>query len=173
MPAETSLPARMAIRDFSLDGRFALRTQLPGQAVQSGSGRLSWTHQGDSDHILLASPLGHGLAEIVSTPNGARLTTADGKVSESTDVDQLTEDMTGQRLPVRQLTTWLLGRPQQNTAQIESDAAGRPSRLREAGWRVDYAYDHPTPEALPSRLTLTRDGQIELKLRIETWKASP
>lgn len=167
-----ALAPREAIRDFSLEGRFALRASPPGQAVQSAGGRLTWAHQNQSDRILLASPLGYGLAEIETSPELSRLKTADGKEIESADPDSLIEEVTGQRLPVRRLPAWLLGRSG-GRAVIERDDLGRPLKLVEAGWQVDYTYDDNTPSALPSRLNISRPGEVELKLRIEEWKALP
>lgn len=166
------LAARDNIRDFVLEGRFALRVTQPGQAAQNSGGRLTWTHQNRSDRVLLSSPLGYGLAEIETTPEISRLRTAEGKTRESTDPDALIEDVTGQRLPVSHLPAWLLGRSGGN-ARIQSDAHGRPTRLSEDGWQVDYTFEDDSPSALPTRLTLTRDGEIELRLRIEEWKETP
>lgn len=166
------LAARDNIRNFTLEGRFALRVTLPGQAVQNSGGRLTWTHQNRSDRVLLSSPLGYGLAEIETTPEISRLRTAEGKTRESTDPDALIEDVTGQRLPVSRMPAWLLGRSGDN-ARIESDAQGRPARLNEDGWQIDYAFENDNPNALPSRLTLSRNGEIELRLRIEEWKDTP
>lgn len=166
------LAPRDHIRDFSLEGRFALRVTMPGQAPQSSGGRLSWTHQNRSDRVLLSSPLGYGLAEIETTPELSRLRTAEGKTRESTDPDALIEEVTGQRLPVAHLPAWLLGRSA-GRALIEADTLGRPARLTEAGWQVDYAYEDENRSALPARLTLSRNGEIELRLRIEEWKEAP
>jgi outer membrane lipoprotein LolB len=166
------LAQRDKIRDFALEGRFALRITMPGQAVQNSGGRLTWTHQNHSDRVLLSNPLGYGVAEIETTPEISRLRTAAGKTSESSDPDSLIEEVTGQRLPVSHLPAWLLGRSG-GKARIESDAQGRPARLTEDGWQVDYSFEDDNPNALPARLTLTRNGQIELRLRIEEWKETP
>jgi outer membrane lipoprotein LolB len=163
---------RGQVRDFALEARFALRVSAPGQAPQSAGGRLSWTHRRDHDRILVSSPLGYGLAEIETTPTLSRLKTSDGKTRESSDPDALMEEATGQRLPVARFPAWLLGRPD-GAARIELDALGRPTQLHEAGWQVDYAYDDETSDALPARVTLNRDGEIELRLRIEEWKENP
>ena len=167
-----TLAPRDNIRNFALEGRFALRVTMPGQAPQNSGGRLTWTHQNRSDRVLLSSPLGYGLAEIDTTPELSRLRTADGKTRESTDPDVLMEDVTGQRLPVSRLPAWLLGRSG-GSARIEADAHGRPTRLFEDDWRIDYSFDDENPSSLPSRLTLTRQGEIELRLRIEEWKDAP
>ena len=65
---------------------------------------------------------------------------------------------------------WLLGRG--TSAQVENDTDGRPLRLLESGWQVDYAYADSTPDALPERVTLSRGNEIELRLRIEEWKTA-
>lgn len=167
-----ALSPRDQIRDFSLSGRFALRVTPPGEKAQSSGGRLTWTHQNHSDRVLLASPLGYGLAEIETTPEISRLKTAEGKIRESDDPDALIEEVTGQRLPVTRLPAWLLGRGG-GEARIDLDPQGRPGKLHEAGWQIDYSYDDDAPAALPARLTISRNGEIELKLRIEEWKETP
>jgi outer membrane lipoprotein LolB len=167
-----SLPAREEIRDFSLDARFALRATLPGQASQSSGGRMTWTHRAAGEQILLANPLGYGLAELEATRERSRLRTADGKESESSDPDALIEELTGLRLPVARLPAWLTGRAD-GDAEIEIDAVGRPARLHEAGWQIDYSYDDNRPGALPARLHISLPGEIDLKLRIEEWRALP
>lgn len=168
----SAMPARDQVRDFALEARFALRVSLPDQAPQSSGGRLSWTHKNGDNRVLLSSPLGHGMAEIETSPVLSRLHTADGKIYESSDPDALIEEVTGQPLPVTRLPAWLLGRSN-GSAKIDNDHHQRPMRLREAGWQIDYAYDDETPAALPARLTLSRDQEIELRLRIEEWKENP
>lgn len=167
-----ALPPREQIRDFALEARFALRVSLPDKAAQSSGGRLSWEHKNGGDRILISNPLGYGVAEIETTSAWSRLRTADGKTSESPNPDSLMEEVTGQRLPVSRLPAWLLGRSSRS-AQISTDGYNRPRQLLEAGWQVDYAYDDDAPTALPARLTLSRDGEIELRLRIEEWKDKP
>ncbi|WP_374276479.1 lipoprotein insertase outer membrane protein LolB [Azonexus sp.] len=165
-------PERSRLRDFALEARFALRVTPPDRAPRSSGGLLSWEHDGRGDRLLLSSPLGIGLAEIDMAPGLARLRTADGRRIESADPESLTEEVTGQRLPVGRLSDWLLGRTTAG-GTLERDAAGRPARLSEAGWQIDYAYADAAPDAPPSALTLNRAGEIELKLRIESWRELP
>jgi outer membrane lipoprotein LolB len=167
-----AMPARQQVDNFSIEARFALRVSPPGQAPQRSGGRLSWTHKDGDNQLLISNPLGYGLAEIDTTPKLSRLRTADGQSRESTDPDALLEEVTGQRLPVTRLAAWLLGRASE-TAEIVNDEQQRPSQLREAGWQVDYIYPDEATNALPARLTLSRDPDIELLLRIEEWIANP
>lgn len=162
--------ARDQVRDFAFEARFALRATAPDGSAQSAGGRLSWTHRDGGERILLANPLGVGIAEIDATPGRARLRTADGKEYEADDPDLLVEQVTGQPLPVARLPAWLLGRSAGTAAR---DAAGRPLHLADAGWLIDYAYDDDRGDALPTRITLRRGDEIELRLRIEEWRTPP
>ena len=166
-----TLPARDQVGNFALEARFALRVSPPDGKPENSGGRLSWAHKNGDDRILISNPLGVGLAEIDAGPTRSRLRTGDGQDFESSDPDALIEQVTGQRLPVRRLPEWLLGRGA--TTRIESDAWGRPVRLSEAGWQIDYAYPDSAPGALPERVTLSRDKEIELLLRIEEWSVAP
>lgn len=162
--------ARQTVGDFAFDARFALRSVSPAGEAQTAGGRLSWTHRTDREHILLANPLGVGIAEIESAPGRARLRTADGQQYEADDPDQLLEQVTGQPLPVARLPAWLLGR---GNGEATRDAAGRPAHLADGGWRIDYVYADDSGDALPARITLRRGDEIELRLRIEEWRTPP
>ena len=166
------LPARGEMRDFALEARFALRISQPDKAPENSGGRLAWQHKHGDNRILISNPLGIGVAEIDTSPTRSSLRTADGQTRESPDPDALMEEVTGQRLPVRQLPDWLLGRAVA-PAQLEKDEFGRPTRLAEAGWQIDYAYADAAPDALPELVTLRRNGEIELRLRIEEWRSVP
>jgi len=166
------LAPRDEVRDFTLEARFALRVSLPDRPPENSGGRLEWEHRNGNDHILISSPLGVGVAEIDIGPDRGQLRTADGRLRESADADALMEEVTGQRLPVRQLPGWLLGRPGA-VGDVTRDSAGRPARLTEAGWRIDYAYPDDSADALPALVNLTRDNEIDLRLRIEEWRGAP
>ncbi|MBL8448643.1 MAG: outer membrane lipoprotein LolB [Dechloromonas sp.] len=160
---------RDSVGDFALDARFALRSERPGEPPAHASGRLSWTHEAGRDSILLSSPFGQGLAEITVDADGARLRSGDGRLRQASDPATLVREATGYTLPLGELPAWLLGRAHSPGA-LSRDAQGRPARLREDGWTVDYAYDDPRPGALPAGLTITRESELELRLRIEDWK---
>ena len=166
------LPPREEVSNFIMEARFALRIRLPGEAEQSSGGRLSWMQNGNNSRLLVSNPLGYGIAEIDSSPGHATLRAANGEIRESDDPDTLMEAVTGQRLPVSRLPAWLLGRTS-DTSKIQRDFLGRPQHLEESGWQIDYSYETDAADALPTRLTLNRDGQIELRLRIEEWKETP
>ncbi len=171
LPPVATIP-REQLGEFSLAARFALRSQAANGNPESLSGRLYWRHANALDRITLANPLGHGVAEIVTRPGLAELTTADGVRRNATDATELIEQITGQRLPLTRLPAWLAGRAASD-GRMQTDAQGRPNRLNEAGWQIDYGYDNDRPEAAASRLTLHDGGHTELRLRIETWEPLP
>lgn len=167
-PPVRELPGRDAVRDFALSARFALRQQAEA-GQQSGSGRLDWWHRGGRERILIADPLGRGLAELELAPEGAELRLPDQRVLRGSDAASLLAEAVGIVLPVGDLAAWLLGRGGLG-AQIERDALARPLLLRQGEWRIAYVYDDDSATALPARLTLRRGGDLELRLRIEEWR---
>ena len=167
-PTAGPAPAsRHALESFLLEGRFSLR-----QEAQNHSGRLNWRHTAAGDEVLLASPFGQGVAEIVATAGQATLTTSDGRIYAAPDVPSLTERVLGYRLPLQRLTDWVRGRAA-GAEIVARDALGRPLQLRHEDWRIEYAYDGDDAAALPTRLFAERAGAFELRLRIDGWSALP
>ncbi len=155
---------RAQVQAFDLDARFAVT-----QDHQRHAGRLVWAHAtAGRDDLLLSSPFGQGVARIVLEPGSARIEMADGRVQVASDAEALTRDLLGYGLPVASLADWALGRVE--GAGLQRDTHGRPMQLDTAGWHVAYGYDDDTPEALPARLDIRRDGGPEILLRIEAWR---
>lgn len=177
-PISTPLPDRAAIGDFSLEARFALRLERPYEASpESASGRLSWQHSGTTDQILVADPLGQGIAEIEQSPAGAQLRTGDGRIHRAPDAATLLKETTGYPLPLGELRAWLLGRPAAS-GQLRTDSLGRPKSLADSGWQIEYEYESEAAAALPVRLILRRGSSpelrsLEMRLRIEEWRSTP
>jgi outer membrane lipoprotein LolB len=160
-------PARQALEDFRLEGRFSLR-----QDEQNHAGRLFWRHTAKDDELLLASPFGQGIARIVAAPGQASLTLSDGSAFTAPDVPSLTESVLGYRLPLTLLADWVRGRAAGAEA-VERDARGRPLRLRFEDWNIEYGYGDDDPAALPARLSAERAGAFEIRLRVDEWNALP
>jgi len=171
-PLPSGLPSRAEISDFALEARFSMRLERPYETPQSASGRLSWQHSGDADHILVADPLGQGIAEIERNAGGAQLRTSNGQVRRAADAAALLAEATGYPLPLGELPAWLLGRPTAS-GRLQTDGQGRPKNLADAGWQIEYGYDSEAAGALPARLTLRRSSDLELRLRIEEWRSLP
>lgn len=158
----SAVPSREALDRFSLEGRFSL-----SQDSKNYSGRLRWTYRGVSSELLLSSPFGQGIAEIVTDARGAQLKTGDGKVFSAPDADTLTQEVLGYSLPLGLLADWVRGRVASGNARF--DAQGRAIHLRQDTWEVDYEYSDSDPGAPPVRIVARREGVLELRVFVQEW----
>ncbi len=158
---------RDSLHAFTLAGRFSIRHE-----DKSYVGRLNWRHDGDRNELLLSSPFGQGMAEIVSDGMGARLTGSDGSSQTAATADELLQSVLAYPLSLNQLLDWLRGR-NPDGSKLALDDLGRPLHLRHEDWRIDYEYDNDDPQALPGRLFVEREGGFALRLRIDEWHAQP
>lgn len=157
-------------QDFAVSARFALRQEMPDGSQNSLAGRLEWSHAAGADQLLLADPLGRGIAELWRDSAGARLKLADGREFNAAEADTLLAQTLGYALPIRHMASWLAAR-----RASARDAAGRPTHFVDGDWRIEYAYDD-AGATHPGRITLRYEGEgklagLELRLRIETWES--
>ena len=147
---------------FELSGRVAIRT-----GRDSVSGRIFWQHSDETDELLIASPLGQGIARISRGRDGFRLVTGDEREFHAADAESLTENAFGWRLPLTGLPDWVQGRASAGrSADWRRDAEGRPLELRQDGWRVQY---EAFRDAQPARLRMSRDD-LEIRLAVDRWR---
>lgn len=133
--------------EFSLAGRIAAR-----YGAESFIGNIAWRHARDGDELLLSTPTGQGVAQIVRQGDAVLLKTAEPREYRDHDSEALTERVLGFRIPIDGLADWVQGKP---SPQLES-----------RGWKVEYQdYD---AERRPTRMRLTYQG-IELRLAITNW----
>ena len=58
----------------------------------------------------------------------------------------------------------------------EERIAELENEIAENGWQIRYTYADADPEALPTRLDLRyldAEQEIDLRLRLETWRTDP
>jgi len=160
--------------DFGLIGRVSVKG-----GKESFSGGVQWHHRERGDEILLLSPLGQTLAQIQRTPEGVHLTTSERESYYATNVENLTEQVLGWRLPLMGLQYWVQSMSSPATvAAVDMNIDGQVMAIRQDGWTIDYlAYSPMAPvdnsqtrTALPRLLMLKRDG-LQIKLVIDAWNA--
>jgi len=158
-------PAQPELAPFAFNGRVA--TKHNGERTSAG---VRWTHRGAEDEILLLAPLGQTVARIYSDAHGVLLE-ASGKKYFELDAETLTERVLGWHLPLSGLRYWVLALPAAGTeAVIERAENGQLTLLRQDGWAINYTrYAAETPDSLPLRMTLQRDG-MEMQLLIDEWE---
>jgi len=159
-------PAGSVGEAFYLSGRVTVK-----YGNEALSGKISWQHDPVSDDLLLSNPLGQGVARIVRHDALASLTTSDQKVYQASDVESLTAQVLGWRLPLAGLPDWVRGRAAAGApAQTRLDSAHRLAELRQSGWLVEFL-DYNASYGLPQRLRLSRDD-MEIRLVIDQWRSA-
>jgi outer membrane lipoprotein LolB len=118
----------------TLSGKLSVRVDATATTpVRSESGNFELKGTPQAGQLNLSTPLGTVLAQARWAGKQAWLATSQGETAYP-DLDTLTQEMLGERLPVAALFDWLRGRPW----------AGAPSRVSEGGfeqlgWTIDLA----------------------------------
>lgn len=164
-PAPVTRPAQSELAPFALNGRISVR--YDGTRHSAG---LRWTHQAQSDEILLLAPLGQTAARVYSDARNATLEDGD-KYYQADNAELLMQQVLGWYLPVNDLHHWVLClAATESTAKIERDGNGQITVLYQNGWEVRYLrYADTGPDSMPTRLQLSR-GDLQVQLLIDEWE---
>ncbi len=152
---------------FEVSGRLSARHK--DDALAAG---FRWRHNGDHDEMELASPLGQLVAQLSGVPGDVQLRSADGHLVNAADWPALTARGLGWPLPIDGLAYWIQGVPRADaTFDVERDANGLPTVLRQDGWTITYqafvaGQDGGTR---PARLTLSYPD-VEVRVVIDGWQ---
>jgi outer membrane lipoprotein LolB len=128
-------------------------------------------HRAAEDEILLLAPLGQTVARIHRDADRVTLD-ASGKHYAAQNMETLMQQALGWQLPLSGLRYWVTAVPAaEGESNIERDASGQMSVLRQQGWEIHYSrYAATTADALPLRLSMQREG-MEVLLLIDEWEA--
>ncbi|MDR1853604.1 MAG: lipoprotein insertase outer membrane protein LolB [Azoarcus sp.] len=169
VPTTSTAPAARAVVDeFLLVGRLSA-----SDGEQSAAGRLEWRRAAASDRFTLLSPFGQIVARLDAGPDGATLTFANGErlfAEQAADLlPRLFPGVAANALPPERLAAWTQAAPPPEAEVRERDAQGRPQRVIDRGWIVEYLdYRDDSPAAMPRRLDISR-GDTRLRLVIDQW----
>jgi outer membrane lipoprotein LolB len=160
--ATSLIPART-----SWDGRLSLKLQAFGTDGARGM-TLGFSLQGSADQgeLNLSTALGTQMAAVRWQRGTALLVTSDG-TQRFASLDELTQHLLGESLPVTALMSWLQGRP--DPLQPFSPAADADHQARvfeQAGWRVDLSR-RSTGQVEASRDAGTGQRGATLKVRLD------
>ncbi|MCL2875012.1 MAG: outer membrane lipoprotein LolB [Betaproteobacteria bacterium] len=162
--------ARQTFDAFSLSGRLSA-----SDGKQSVSGRLEWERRTETDRWTVSSPLGQIVAQIDSGPDGAEVLFANGERRYAPQVADLIPILlpgaVEAGLPPERLAAWVQAAPPGDAEVRTRDARGRPARLIDKGWIIDYLdYRDESPEAIPRLVDISR-GEFRLRLVVDRWEA--
>jgi len=152
--------------DFNILGRISIRDR-----DQSSSGTFRWQHLASSDEILLFTPLGQTIAEITNGPEGVRLITSKLEAFYAKDVESLTEEILGWRMPLSGLQYWIQGLHSPLTgAEKDVNTAGQVVAIRQDGWKILYTYmpAQSNQPPVPRVLELVY-ADLKIRLAIDNW----
>lgn len=136
---------RTAADEDTWSGRIAL--QVEGQSSQSFSAMFELHGNAQSGGLVLLSPLGNRMAQLDWKDGHAQLRSEqDTRTSDS--LETLLQDVTGTRIPVAALFSWLNGE-QATTPGWQADLSDL------ANGRLTARRNHPAPQAT-LRIALTR-----------------
>lgn len=154
--------------DFNILGRISIQDKS-----QSFSGSFRWQHLTASDEILLFTPLGQAVAEIMKDHEGVRLITSKLEAFYATDVESLTEEILGWRLPLDGLQYWIQGTHSPLTAaEKDLDRKDQVITIRQDGWHIHYSSFTPAQLSslmLPRVINLFYDN-LRIRLVVDNWK---
>ncbi len=155
-------------KSFNLTGRISIQDDQ-----QRVSGGIRWQHSKIIDEVLLLSPLGQVMAQIIRDQKGVQLTTSEQQVFYAADVESLTEEILGWRIPLAGLQFWAQGSHSPATlATKDMDKNDRVVAIRQDGWEINYlnyTTAQPTQESRPRVLTLSYEA-LRIRLVVDSWK---
>ena len=148
--------------EFQVLGRIGAR-----YGAEGFTGNVDWRHAKRGDDMLIATPLGQGVARIVREGDAVQLTTANGRQYSAPDAETLTERVLGFRVPLEGMAWWVRGEPMPDVPfQRQTSPEGRPSLLQQSEWRIAYLdFDNGRPKLMQ----LNYPG-IQLRFAITEWK---
>ena len=103
---------------------------------------------------------------------GVRLTTSEQEEFYAADVESLTEDVLGWRIPLAGLQYWAQGTHSPRTlAMKDLDENDRVVAIRQDGWIINYLSYTALPEQKerPRVLTLSFEA-LQIRLVVDNWE---
>lgn len=163
----------LAVQSFTLQGRLA-ESGLTGVR-----GDLNWVQAGRHFEIRFFGPLGVGAATISGDDRKVEIRTKDG-VYTTDHPEDLMQEKLGWSLPLKSLRYWLLGLPtplrefeREPEDTVLLDDAGRPARIRQFGWQLEYGeYQTVGIIDLPRKITLANDSK-SFRIVVDQWSGTP
>lgn len=167
---EARVQALRAQPDWHFQGRVAV-----SKGKNGGSGRIDWDQQASQYQIQLSAPVTRQSWTLQgdAVQGNGRLEGLGGGPREGDDARQLLLEATGWDIPVNELPDWTRGLVLRGSGDsaVERDADGRPRRMQQAGWVVQYLEWYPAQDgapALPRRIEASR-GDAKVRLLVDQW----
>jgi outer membrane lipoprotein LolB len=150
-----------AARDEVISGR--LSVQVEGDAKRSFDAAFELIGTPERGSLALSTPLGTRLAQADWSAEQVRLRSREGERVYA-DLDSLSEDALGERVPLGALFDWLRGRPWPGTVSSPTERG-----FAQLGWQVDLSrYREGWVAAERSALP-----RVRLRARLDAVEGAP
>jgi outer membrane lipoprotein LolB len=149
---------------WSLSGRIAV-----SDAGDGGSGRIVWRQDGERYAIDISAPVSRRTWRLTGSPSGATLEGLDGGPRSDSNAEALLRREVGWTVPFASLAAWVRGARGPGPAVLEFDPEGKPARLAQAGWIVEFRAWSQDEPPLPLKVFAAR-GQQRVRLVVERWE---
>lgn len=139
------------------------------------SAQLHWRVTEGQHTLDLSGPMGRGGGRLTLTDSHrAVLITRAGERIRARDPDALVARVMGESIPVTGMIYWVRGLLHPEASyQLDVDGDGRPLRIRQSGWNVQYtAFEEVDGVAMPVTMVLERE-ELELRVRVGHWQLGP
>ena len=169
---EQRVQALLARPAWSFEGRVAISKGRDG-----GSGRIEWRQDGRAYDVSLSAPVTRQSWRLVGDSHyeGGRLEGLPGGPREGENAEALLAEATGWQIPVNHLPDWTRGLAAYDALppeQLARDVEGRPRKLRQMGWDIQYLDWYPAEAgrpALPRRIEAV-SGDAKVRLIVDAWQ---
>jgi outer membrane lipoprotein LolB len=163
--------AVLAQPQWAFQGRVAINKGRNG-----GNGRIDWQQQARQYVVELSAPVTRQSWKLTGDTHhqGGRLEGLDGGPRQGDDAQQVLLEATGWDIPVNQLPDWVRGLVADGAGpagQVERDGEGRPRRVQQTGWQIQYLDWYPAEgdrPVLPRRIEAV-NGDAKVRLVVDSW----
>jgi len=163
-----------AMASWRLQGRVAFSSP-----AENGSGSLSWQVDSGSQEIRLSAPVSRRSWRLWVDRSGAHLDGGDQGQVDAEDSASLLASQWGFELSLDDLAAWVRGIAVPGAVErIELDDQGRPQRIEQHDWSIDYRDWLPPSRgvpAMPRRVFASRalpDGMGRVRIVVDHWQIS-
>ncbi len=136
----------------------------------SDSGSIEWRGNFVQQQVVLLSPLGTTVAELIHRPDHTQVSLSSDKVVSANNVEEVTNQMLGYPLPLDGMPWRIVGLTwPQSPAELTHDKEGRLLSIKQDDWLIAYGqWQNINGQWLPKRINLTQ-GTIKIRIFVDRW----
>ncbi|MDF1759452.1 MAG: lipoprotein insertase outer membrane protein LolB [Coxiellaceae bacterium] len=155
-----------ALKSWNISGAVSVK-----QPQRSFIARYTWRQNNGHYTIGIHSNLDLASVKLVGSRSRVTLSSSDGKVVKSNNLNALMQQQLGWRLPVNNLTYWIRSLPAPGSNNTQYNKLGQTKKIQQSGWTVTYSrYQRINGLELPTLMNVSgRD--LQLRIVVKQWDA--